>query len=192
MLRESGNHWEGGAAAAWVARDLDVAVADLLVNAREILERDRAVARSYVERAAALLGDRPAPEPADNRVQALIPRGGLAPWQSKRVQAYVAENLSLPIAIEELAALCRLSTSHFSRAFKVSFGEPPHGYIVRRRIEEAKRSMEETEEPLSQIAAACGFADQSHFCRHFRRSEGTSPSLWRRARAMDPGLAAAE
>lgn len=79
-----------------------------------------------------------------------------------------------------------------SRAFKVSFGEPPHGYIVRRRIEEAKRIMEETEEPLSQIAAACGFADQSHFCRHFRRSECTSPSLWRRARAMDPGLAAAE
>lgn len=191
MLRESGSHWESGPAAAWVASDLDAAVADLLVNARESLERDRAVARSYVERAAALLGDRPASEAAGLRERAAIMRGGLAPWQSKRVRAYVAENLSLPIAIEELAALCRLSTSHFSRAFKASFGEPPHGYIVRQRLEEAKRIMQETEEPLSQIAVACGFADQSHFCRHFRRSEGTSPNLWRRARAADPGLAAA-
>lgn len=192
MLREPGSHWESGSAAAWVASDLNAAVADLLVNAREILERDRAVARSYVERAATLLGDRPASAAAGVRAQAAIMRAELAPWQRKRVKAYVAEKLSLPIAIEELAALCRLSTSHFSHAFEASFGEPLHGYIVRQRVEEAKRLMQETEEPLSQIAAACGFADQSHLCRHFRRSEGTSPNLWRRSRAAGPGLAAAE
>lgn len=45
-----------------------------------------------------------------------------------------------------------------------------------------------TEEPLSQVALDCGFADQSHFSRLFRRQEGSSPSAWRRAHDAKPEI----
>src|SRR3546814_15694485 len=119
-------------------------------------------------------------------------RGGLAPWQIKQLRTHITENLASPITLEELAAICRLSVSHFSRAFKTSFGEPPHSYIMRQRIEEAKRLMLEREEALSQIALACGFADQSHFCRSFRRAAGDSPNFWRRLHASVPRVTMAD
>ncbi|WP_340117872.1 AraC family transcriptional regulator [Pelagibius sp. 7325] len=171
-------------------------VEGLLVSARGMLRADRDAARRYIEKAAALLDEVVAVEnagkPPAAAANAALVRGGLAPWQMKRVRAHVEERLGDSIAIEELAEVCRLSVSHFSRAFKASFGEPPHGYIVTRRVEAAKRAMLTSDEPLSQIAAACGFADQSHFCRHFRRAEGKSPNLWRRERAVGPELLAAE
>lgn len=176
----------------FIATELNARVAALLNRAYGSLDRDRAVARDYIERAAALLSDQLPSTPVAAQSLPSVARGGLAPWQANRVSAYILEKLDSPISIEELANLCRLSTSHFSRAFKASFGEPPHAYIIRQRVEEAKRVMLESVEPLSQIAAACGFADQSHFCRHFRRAVGVSPNTWRRERATAPCLLAAE
>jgi AraC-like DNA-binding protein len=63
---------------------------------------------------------------------------------------------------------------------------------MRQRIEEAKRLMLECEESLSWIALSCGFADQSHFCRSFRRAEGDNPDFWRRLRASGPRVAMAD
>jgi AraC-like DNA-binding protein len=53
-------------------------------------------------------------------------------------------------------------------------------YVAARRVERAKLMMTSTRERLTGIALACGFADQSHLNRHFRRVVGTSPGLWRR------------
>ena len=167
-------------------------LAALLENALRHLAVDHAAAKRYIEEAAAVLSgqiDRHCPDIA---AQPNIARGGLAPWQIKQLRAYIAENLPLPIALEDLAAICRLSVSHFSRAFKASLGETPHSYIMRQRIEEAKRLMLVSDEPLSQVALACGFADQSHFCRSFRRAEGGSPNLWRRLHAFGPAAAITE
>jgi len=76
--------------------------------------------------------------------------------------------------------LVALSTSHFSRAFKQTVGSSPMAYVAVRRIERAKLMMTSTGQRLTDIALACGFADQSHLNRYFRRVVGVSPGLWRR------------
>jgi transcriptional regulator GlxA family with amidase domain len=106
-------------------------------------------------------------------------RGGLADWQLRKVIRHVDEHLGTSLACEDLAALVRLSTGHFCRAFKSSVGEPPHTYLIRQRIQRAQRLMVETRDSLSQIACACGLTDQAHLTRLFRKSVGTTPRAWR-------------
>jgi AraC-like DNA-binding protein len=112
-------------------------------------------------------------------------KGGLAPWQVRRLGSYIDENLHAELSIGELASIARLSRSHFSRAFRDSFGNPPHQYIIRRRLHRAKGLLLSTGEPIVKIAAECGLADQAHLTKLFRKIVGESPAHWRRMR-MDP------
>ena len=109
-------------------------------------------------------------------------RGGLAPWQIRCVSTHIEGHLSESIQCEDLSNLVNLSLSHFMRAFRDSFGCPPHAYLVRRRMERAQGLMLTTDAPLGQIALECGLADQSHLSRLFQRFLGESPAAWRRAR----------
>jgi len=109
--------------------------------------------------------------------------GGLARWQAKRAVAYIEANLASKMETRELAHLLSFSKSHFSRAFKRTLGVPPMTYVITRRVERAKLMMTTTCEQLTDIALACGFADQSHLNRSFRRMVGMSPGLWRRMAA---------
>nr|WP_252192875.1 AraC family transcriptional regulator [Rhizobium sp. CSW-27] len=113
---------------------------------------------------------------------------GLAPWQVRRIARFVEENLHQMIRTEELAGIARLSVSHFSRAFRDSFGQAPYAYVLYRRIARAKQMMRESDEPLAQIALCCGMADQAHFSRLFRRLTGETPSHWRRRHARTGAL----
>jgi transcriptional regulator GlxA family with amidase domain len=117
----------------------------------------------------------------------LLRRGGLAVWQIDRALRYVEGNLGSRIAVGDIADLAGLSSSHFSRAFRQSFGYSPIAYVMTRRIERAKRMMTSTRERLSAIALACGFADQPHFNRHFGRLVGMSPGQWRRVSRRNSG-----
>lgn len=111
---------------------------------------------------------------------------GLAPWQMRRVQEEIERRIDEPISNTELAAVARLSLSHFGRAFRRSFGVPPHSYVLARRVARARTLMSASEEPLAQVAASCGFFDQAHFSKIFRQIERTSPNDWRRRlRGMD-------
>jgi AraC family transcriptional regulator len=111
------------------------------------------------------------------------PRGGLAPWQILQVSTFIERHLDTTIRINDVAAFVRLSSSHFSRAFRVSFDDTPRAYLMRRRIARAQKLMLTTNASLGQIAAECGLADQPHLNRLFRRLVGYSPGSWRRARA---------
>lgn len=108
--------------------------------------------------------------------------GGLAPWQIRKVSMHIAQNIDGPLRNGELAAVARLTTSHFSRAFRASVGIPPHEYVIQRRIERAKALMLSTDTPLGQIALDCGLSDQAHLSRLFVRLVGESPRSWRRNR----------
>jgi transcriptional regulator GlxA family with amidase domain len=88
--------------------------------------------------------------------------------------------------MRDLAAIARLSTGHFCRSFTRSFGVAPFAYVAGRRLARAQELMLTTEDPLSQIALACGLCDQSHLTRLFRRHLGTSPNVWRRSHRGDP------
>jgi transcriptional regulator GlxA family with amidase domain len=113
-------------------------------------------------------------------------RGGLAPWQVRKVANHIDAHLGQPIRNEDLALIARLTPSHFGRAFRNSFGEPPHEYVMRRRVERAQGLMLSTDAPLSAIALDCGLADQAHLSRLFRRVVGATPATWRRARVGAP------
>lgn len=111
-------------------------------------------------------------------------RGGLAPWQQRKTSEHLLAHIGRQVPISELAALCRLSVSHFVRAFRESTGAPPHQWIVMRRIDLSKDLLvEDARRPLSEIALTCGFADQSHFTRTFSRMVGMTPGAWRRCSA---------
>jgi AraC-like DNA-binding protein/PAS domain-containing protein len=106
--------------------------------------------------------------------------GGLPPARAQRICEYIDSHLQENIALDGLAGIAQLSIHHFARAFRQSVGVPPHSYIVRRRVERAQELLRTTDLPLSEIALVTGFADQSHFARHFRRLTGVSPGLARR------------
>lgn len=116
----------------------------------------------------------------DGSVRSRMAKGGLASWQLARVRRHVEDKLDRTILIEDLAIIARLSPGHFCRAFKVSTGETPHGYIVRQRIRRAQTLMMTTDDTLSQIACACGLTDQAHLTRLFRRMLNETPLVWRR------------
>lgn len=106
--------------------------------------------------------------------------GGLAPWQVRRIDLFIDANLQRRLRAETMSREVRLSPTHFSRAFKRSFGESPHAFVIGRRVARAQRLMLDSDLPLALIAIATGFADQAHFSRLFRERTGQTPAAWRR------------
>jgi AraC-like DNA-binding protein len=107
-------------------------------------------------------------------------RGNLAPWQERRAKELLRANLSGDLSLAELARACRLSSSYFSQAFKQTVGCPPHRWLIIQRVKRAKQLILNTNQSLSEIALATGFADQSHFTRVFAQQVKASPAAWRR------------
>jgi len=142
------------------------------------LSRSRA-ARSWAEAVVhsrpriSTLGHLPIAEPPAPR------RGGLPPGLAHRICNYIEAHLDQKISLDALAAMSGLSTYHFARAFHQSVGMPPHSYLLRRRLDHVQQMLQETRLPLSEIALATGFSDQSHLTRHFHRLTGMSPSVAR-------------
>lgn len=109
-----------------------------------------------------------------------VSRGGLAPWQLRKAKAMIEARVESGVCVEEIARECRLSRSYFSRAFKHSTGVPPHGWLAARRVEKAKQLLAEGDVRIADVAAECGFADQSHLTRSFSAHLGITPAAWRR------------
>lgn len=166
---------------------VDATIHDLVASAVATLDRpDRGalVFRDQIARALAahLLG-----LPVESAVVDPV-RGGLAPWQLRRAQERIRAELGDAPRLQEIAAECGLSVSHFARAFRQSVGASPHAWLVRQRIARAKTLMRTRGPSLAEIALACGFADQSHFTRVFAREERMSPGRWRRMVEPEAGV----
>jgi AraC family transcriptional regulator len=106
--------------------------------------------------------------------------GGLSPWQERRCKELVTARIAAKVSIEDLANECRLSASYFARAFKCTFGETPHRWLLRQRVKAAEQMLAGSENSIAVVAIACGFADQSHLTRVFSGIIGVSPGAWRR------------
>jgi AraC family transcriptional regulator len=108
-------------------------------------------------------------------------RGGLAAWQQRMATNFIEEHLAESVSLTALASLVNLSTFYFCRAFKQSFGVPPHRYHTLRRIERAKILLANPDQSITETALALGFSETSSFSAAFRHATGTTPTDYRRA-----------
>ena len=89
-----------------------------------------------------------------------------------------------PLDIAALAAIAYVSEAHFIRTFRATFGETPHRYLQRRRVERAMFLLRVTDRPITEICMAVGFASLGTFSRTFRSIVGVSPSEFRLTRVV--------
>lgn len=88
---------------------------------------------------------------------------------------YMKYHLDQPLEVGHLAALLNLSPSRFFHLFRTRFGASPHRTIVRLRLERADELLRMTDLPLRKIAEHCGFANEHHFSKLYKRKRGTTP-----------------
>jgi AraC family transcriptional regulator len=159
-------------------------------------ESDTLIGRLMIEVRDALLDDPSAPPYVDYFGRAIaarlirahsssspVPRASLRMGRSHLCKAidFMQANLEDSIELPAIAAVTGLSPSHFARQFRTTIGVAPHQYLMRLRIERAKRLLRETNTHLVDVALGCGFANQEHLSRIFKRSCGIAPAAYRRA-----------
>jgi AraC family transcriptional regulator len=108
-----------------------------------------------------------------------IDRWSIAPWRLRDACDWMMARLDDTFSIAEVAAQVDMTPGYFARAFRQATGEPPHRWLMRKRIERARELLQNPKNSLAEIASACGFADQSHLTRVFGRIEGVTPGRWR-------------
>jgi AraC family transcriptional regulator len=108
-------------------------------------------------------------------------RGGLAPWQERRAKEILRASIKRGVALKEVARECGISVGHFSHAFRRTLGVAPYKWLIEQRVALSKEKLRDGRSSLSDVAAECGFSDQSHLARHFQRIVGVTPGAWRRA-----------
>lgn len=108
-----------------------------------------------------------------------IRRGGLTSANLNRVIETIDDELTADLSLLQLAELAGLSVPHFCRAFKQTLGCPPHSFIVRRRIDRAKRISSPLVHGAHGDCARLWFSSSSHFSNAFRREVGTTPLAYR-------------
>jgi AraC family transcriptional regulator len=159
-------------------RELVSSVFSLLDGARREALTDQALARASVDRAYSLLQEQIELHPTSARRGA---RGrGLLDWQARRVCEHIERHIGAPILVSDLSVLVQLSEAYFARAFKRTYGKTPHSYVIGRRLERAGHLLLNGHASVSDIAVECGFTDQAHLCKLFKRRMGQSPAAWRR------------
>jgi AraC-like DNA-binding protein len=115
------------------------------------------------------------------RPMSRLARGGLAPWQERRAKEILRANIKRRVALKEVARECGVSVGYFSHAFRRTLGVAPHKWLIEQRVALSKEKLRDDGLSLSDVAAECGFSDQSHLTRVFRQAVGVSPGAWRRA-----------
>jgi AraC-like DNA-binding protein len=111
-------------------------------------------------------------------------RSYLPPYRLRRVTQYIHAHLQGKLRLVELSALVHMSPYYFARLFKRSTGLPPHRFLVRCRVDEARALLAARTASIAEISRSVGFRTSSHFTTTFRRITGVTPSAYRRAAGM--------
>ena len=112
-------------------------------------------------------------------IKVAIENGGLPRYKLRRAIEYINENIEEDLSFRDIAAHLKMSAYHFARMFKQSTGESPHHYIMRCRIERAKKLLADAKLSISDIAFDVGYKSQSHFTTCFGRLTGVTPAAFR-------------
>jgi AraC-like DNA-binding protein len=86
-----------------------------------------------------------------------------------------------PLGVDDLAGAAGLSRAHFSREFRRAFGEPPHAYLLTRRLERAAALLRTTDHSVADVCFAVGLQSVGSFTTSFTRTYGRSPTAYRAA-----------
>ncbi|MBD2463080.1 helix-turn-helix transcriptional regulator [Oscillatoria sp. FACHB-1407] len=105
--------------------------------------------------------------------------GGLPKYKLREAIAYIHEHLSEEISLEAIASHLHMSQYYFCHLFKQSMGISPYQYVLRQRIDKAKQLLKQRHLAITDVALECGFANQTHFTKHFRKLMGTTPKAYR-------------
>ncbi len=106
-------------------------------------------------------------------------RGGLGSARLRRIKELVHAKMEEDLSLDEMAQSVGLSTAHFARMFRKSMGETPHQFVLRQKLERAKRMLRAPDARVLDVALACGFKTQQHFAQVFRDVCGASPTEYR-------------
>jgi AraC family transcriptional regulator len=104
---------------------------------------------------------------------------GLPKYKLKQAFEYINAHLSENVSLASVSKELEISQFHFCRLFKQSTGITPHTYLIQQRVERAKQLLKRKEGTMLDIAIECGFANPSHFAKHFRKHTGVSPKQFR-------------
>jgi len=115
-------------------------------------------------------------------------RFGRPKWL-QAVSDQLRSSFAEPLRVDRLAKAAGVHPSHLMRAFRETHGCTLGDFVRHQRVENAKHLLSRTETPLGDVAAECGFCDQSHFNRAFKRLSGESPRTFRRENASQPSIA---
>jgi len=103
-----------------------------------------------------------------------------------RVRDLIDRAYAAPLDVPALARSAHVSQAYFTRSFKAAFGETPHRYLMRRRLERAKALLRDRDLPVTEVCLAVGCTSLGSFSTQFRRFVGESPTAYReRARRED-------
>lgn len=110
--------------------------------------------------------------------------GQLKDFYIQEAITFMEHNYFRELTVEELADVCKLNRSYFSKIFKENMGCPPQEFLIRLRLSKAADLMKGTGNSIGAIAAQCGYPNQLHFSRAFRKRYGLSPREWRTQNQM--------
>ena len=158
----------------------DAAIWDTVVKIKAAAQDTSSTGKHYLESLGQVLAHEIMRAGSAKPEPAAPSRGGLAPWQQRKVAAYIEEHFGEPVTVADMADLVDLSTYYFCRAFKQSFGVSPHRYLANRRIEHAKRLLIEHRQSITHIALEVGFDETSSFSAAFRKATGLTPTSYQR------------
>ncbi|RED48610.1 helix-turn-helix domain-containing protein [Aestuariispira insulae] len=114
-----------------------------------------------------------------DRARNLTVRGGLSPRDQRLLKDFIEAHLDQPLTLDDLADQIGLSPYHLARMFKLSFGIPPHKFVMAQRLERAEDLLRHSGMGLAEIALECGFSSQSHFSNSFKAAKGLTPRAFR-------------
>lgn len=107
-------------------------------------------------------------------------RGGqLKDFYIQEAITYMEHNYQRELTVEEIAGVCKLNRSYFSKLFKENMGCPPQEFLIRLRLSKAAELMKTTGRSIGDVSALCGYPNQLHFSRAFKKRYGMSPRAWR-------------
>ncbi len=158
---------------------LDPLVSQIILALRTVLETDATNSCFYAESMATALAAHLLRNYSTRKHSLQEHEDGLPKYKLKQALEYINSHLSENVSLAAISEELGMSQYYFCRLFKQSTGATPHAYLISQRVERSKQLLKQRELTINVIAIECGFANPSHFAKHFKKHTGLSPKQFR-------------